>query len=127
MVLAEVANLAADHDIFFQGGTIDSTSLFATKNRAAFRPPQVATWNYVTHHMGGQPVAKNEFEKGLRSTKFSKGFQRRPREVIQQDMEWRASDKLRKSASEKHLAKRRERLTQLDKRNQFNVITGQPN
>lgn len=64
------------------------------------------------------------FEKGLATTRFHRGFRRRMQSHIRQDEPrlMRQADKHRRSAV--HLTLRRQRLQYLDKRNCFNVITG---
>lgn len=68
---------------------------------------------------------ERSFEKGLSTTRFHKGFQRRMQSHIQQDAARLEREASKQHLSLRHLDKRRQRLGSLDKRNGFNLITGE--
>ncbi|CAM9716822.1 unnamed protein product, partial [Laminaria digitata] len=63
--------------------------------------------------------------KGLSTTRFHQGFQRRKQSHIRQDEARLEREACKQRASLVHLQSRRQRLGRLDKRNGFNLITGQ--
>ncbi|CAM9958140.1 unnamed protein product [Ectocarpus sp. 13 AM-2016] len=65
------------------------------------------------------------FPKGLSTTRFHKGFQRRKQSNIMQDASRLQREAFKQHVSVLHLERRRQRLGSLDKRNGFNLITGQ--
>lgn len=65
------------------------------------------------------------FDKGLSTTRFHKGFQRRMQSHINQDAERLEREACKQRLSVIHLDRRRQRLGSLDKRNGFNLITGE--
>ncbi|CAM9998023.1 unnamed protein product, partial [Phaeothamnion confervicola] len=98
-------------------------------------------WEYLRHNVngghagagssvnGGEVVTVRPkyipIEKGLATTRFHKGFQRRPYRKILQDIDRRKHEELKDEARAASSEHRRRRLEALDKRNQFNIITGE--
>ncbi|CAM9678341.1 unnamed protein product [Ectocarpus fasciculatus] len=65
------------------------------------------------------------FPKGLSTSRFHQGFQRRKQSNIRQDESRLQREAFKQHLSVLHLERRRQRLGSLDKRNGFNLITGQ--
>lgn len=82
-------------------------------------------FTYQTPHVVCSRGKERSFEKGLSTTRFHKGFQRRMQSHIQQDAPRLEREASKQRLSLRHLDRRRQRLRSLDKRNGFNLITGE--
>mmetsp|Transcript_5473 Transcript_5473/g.7506 ORF Transcript_5473/g.7506 Transcript_5473/m.7506 type:complete len:411 (+) Transcript_5473:94-1326(+) len=87
-------------------------------------------WNFLQHH--GEPdgrvnMNKLHEDRGLKQTRFHKGFHRRNvRDIVDHETKI-AQEEAREQMKSMHLSKRRERLHQLDKQNEYNLLTGEYN
>ncbi|CAM9113396.1 unnamed protein product [Scytosiphon promiscuus] len=137
-----------DHNVAagetFWGRVFDAQSQHPASKKVDFPVKhEFVAWEYTRHDDGGNLAGakstdgvevlssgairirqKAMFSKGLSSTRFHMGFQRRNQSQIRQDEARLQREASKQHQSWLHVQRRRQRLGSLDKRNGFNIITG---